>query len=44
VELKVKLEDTVQMVVAFGEYLSASDREVYVNRFLDHVVTSAAGL
>lgn len=43
VELKVKVEDVVQMAVAFGEYLSLNDREAYINRFLDHVVSSGKG-
>jgi hypothetical protein len=43
IELKVKVEDVVQMAIAFGEYLSASDRETYINRFLDHVITSGKG-
>lgn len=43
VELKVKVEDVVQMAIAFGEYLSAHDREGYISRFLDHVVVSGKG-
>ena len=43
VELKVKIEDIIQMVIAFGEYLNASDRETYINRFLDHVVSGGKG-
>jgi hypothetical protein len=44
VELKVKIEDIVQMVVAFGEYLGVNDRDTYINRFLDHVITSGKGI
>ena len=43
VELKVKIEDVVQMAVSFGEYLSVNDRETYMNRFLDHVISSGKG-
>lgn len=43
VELKVKVEDVVQMAIAFGEYLSVNDRETYINRFLDHVISSGKG-
>lgn len=44
IELKVKLEDLTQMLVSYGEYLSQSDREGYINLFLDHVIHAAKGL
>lgn len=42
-ELKVKLEDVVHMVVAYGEYLAPNDRDGYIDIFLEHVIRAAKG-
>jgi hypothetical protein len=43
VELKVKLEDVIQMAISYGEYLSPDDREGYVDLFLEHLLRAAKG-
>lgn len=42
-ELKVKLEDVIQMVVSYGEYLSPDERDGYIDLFLEHVLRAAKG-
>jgi hypothetical protein len=42
-ELKVKVLDMVAMVISFGEYLQQSNREDYIERFIDHIVDGASG-
>ena len=43
VELKLKVEDLMQMVIGYGAYVSQGNKQHDIDMFVDHMLTFGGG-